>query len=338
MAVTFKQTQAQDGQPRDGSTLVGVTPAARPHGGNAPAPKAKSKRKPARKTMPKGKRGPKPKYDRAVFDRIFSEMAKGKTVIEILAGDSTYPSDATFYRVKAADPELQAEFLIAQQLQCDYLAHEIRTLSRDVKPGDVIVSKNGKTQSSYHRDRLTQARDQANNNKWLLSKIDPRYKEQSAQQITHSGSVDGVRRVIITGALPDEPLGDYSDADAEKLLADTARNYEFKPAYPGGNPRRIDSKEADIVVTGGLPRVPLGELPEAERAAAIAAARKTRVVTRESIRNPFNIDVNAVEAEDARMEAADEAEIEAAAREPGQGDLAVLARMSINPADYDGDA
>ncbi|WP_165988423.1 hypothetical protein [Caballeronia sp. SBC1] len=243
--------------------------------------------------MPKGKRGPKPKYDRAVFDRIFSEMAKGKTVVEILDSDSgTYPSPAAFYRIKKADPALQAEFEIAQELQCDYLAHRVMTLSRDVKQGDVIVSKGGKTQSSFYRDRLTAARDEATNLKWVLSRVDPRnrFTEKTAQQVTHAGRIDSTQRVI--------------------------------------------------TVTGGLPRTPLGSLSPEEREAAVREAAMTRVITRESITNPFGLDIAAIEAQDALDDATETELVEAEALErgPSPGDLAVLARMPINPADYDGDA
>ncbi|CAN7226562.1 hypothetical protein [Caballeronia sp. LjRoot31] len=120
-----------------------------------------------------------------------------------------------------------------------------------------------------------------------------------------------------------------------KVLSRRSQDYTERQTITHAG--KIDGTKT-IVVTGALPRVPLGELPPEERAAAVALAAETRVITREQITNPFGIDVNAIEAEDARMEAEDEAEIEAAARGPSPGDLAVLARVSNAPEDYDGDA
>jgi len=117
-----------------------------------------------------------------------------------------------------------------------------------------------------------------------------------------------------------------------KVLSRRSQDYTERQTITHAG--KIDGTKT-IVVTGALPRVPLGSLPPEERETAVREAAMTRTITREEIENPFGIDVNAIEAEDARMEAAEEAEIEAAAREPSPGDLAVLARISNAPEDYD---
>lgn len=304
MAVTFKQVQAQDRQrpdtpdgrqqpdapddarPRD-ETHVGVTPAARPHGGTAPAPKPKRKqRKTPPKPKAKGRAGAKPIYDKGVFDRVCAEVSKGKTLTEVLASDSTFMSRPAFYACMKANPLWAADYEIAQDCQRSVLADEVLTLLDAVKEGDVSITKNGKTTASFSRDRINLAKAKADNRKWLLSKLDPRFREQTAATITHAGRVDGVKT---------------------------------------------------IVVTGGLPTRPLGELPPGERDAAVREAAKTRTITREEIENPFGLDIAAIEAQDA-LDDATEAEVaaaEAVERGPSPADLAVLARMSHDPADYD---
>jgi hypothetical protein len=122
-----------------------------------------------------------------------------------------------------------------------------------------------------------------------------------------------------------------------KVLSRRSQDYTERQTITHAG--RVDGVKT-IVVTGGLPRKPLGELSPEERAAAIAEAAMTRVITREQIENPFGIDVAAIEAADALEDAteAEVAEAEALERGPSAGDLAKLVGLSHDPADYDAPA
>jgi hypothetical protein len=200
-------------------------------------------------------------------------------------------SRPAFYAAMKANPLWAGDYEAAQECQRGVFADEILTLLDAVQQGDVSETRNGKTKASFMRDRIALAAKKADNRKWLLSKLDPRFREQSAQTVTHAGRMDVTKRVI--------------------------------------------------VVTGGLPTRPLGELPPEERDAAVAEAAKTREITWDQINNPFGLDIAAIEASDAYQEARQRrqaGEVEAAERGPSAGDLAVMVGLSGNPADYDGDA
>jgi hypothetical protein len=291
MTVSFKPKTAtqDDAQRRDppDERHVGVTPAPASSRGKPAAPKkprrvvkTKAKAKPARKPRT-------PIYDKGVFDRVCAEVAKGRTLTEVLAADSTFMSRPAFYAAMKAHPLWAGDYEAAQECQRGVFADEILTLLDAVQQGDVSETRNGKTKASFMRDRIALAAKKADNRKWLLSKLDSRFREQTAATITHAGRMDVTKRVI--------------------------------------------------VVTGGLPRKPLGELPPEERDAAVREAAKTREITWDQINNPFGLDIAAIEAQRARMTSEEEREFDA---EPSLSptDLAVLARVSGNPADYDGEA
>jgi hypothetical protein len=82
------------------------------------------------------------------------------------------------------------------------------------------------------------------------------------------------------------------------LLSKLSQRFADKSSAAVAHSSSVDGMHRTITVTGGLPRVPLGSLPPEERAAAVAAAARTRTITRESIENPFNLDIAAIEAED----------------------------------------
>ncbi len=232
MSVTIKQKAVpvaeSEAIDRDLDIDTSVPVAARSRGTK---PRKPVSRKPKKRGRPVVHKWP-------VFERVFSEMAKGRTVTSILAEDSTYPSSAAFYKAIASDAELKKEFEVAQQTQLAVLADESLMLIDAVRDGDVSETKNGRTKASFARDRLAKAVAQSRARQWLLSKLAPAYKD--ASKVALEASVDGV-----------------------------------------------------IVVTGGLPDQPLGELEtDAERDAAIVAARQTRVITRRMIDNPYDVDVN----------------------------------------------
>jgi hypothetical protein len=120
-----------------------------------------------------------------------------------------------------------------------------------------------------------------------------------------------------------------------KVLSRRSQDYTERQTITHAG--RMDVTKRVIVVTGGLPRKPLGELPPEERDAAVREAAKTREITWDQINNPFGLDIAAIEAQRARMTSEEEREFDA---EPSLSptDLAVLARVSGNPADYDSEA
>jgi hypothetical protein len=346
MSVRIKSAQHAPGtpvgtaQPASEGTPLPPAPAAETFfSAEPPSVSPRARKKPAKPKQRTKARRPH-QYDPAVIDAVLKAVAGGKTLSEACRSDPAFPTRATVYGWISADPELKARYDTAREFQLEFWADQLIDIPDAIQIGDYMGKlPDGTVVKLKTADKIKKASLQVEYRFKVLSRRSQDYTERAT--ITHSGSVNGVRHVVISGALPDEPLGDYSDADAEKLLVDTARNYEFKPAYPGGNPRRVGGKYGDFAVTGGLPRVPLGELPEAERAAAVAAARKTRVITQESINNPFNLDIAAIEASDAYQEARQRrqaGEVEAAERGPSPGDLAVMVGLSGNPADYDGDA
>lgn len=242
MAVVIKPkaTPAPLSEPLEKSS--GVTP--------APVSRGKPKAKPRVSRTPKKKRGRPIKYGWDIYQRIFEEVAKGRAVESVLADDPKYMDARTFYRALKADPELKTEFEHAEAVRFNRLAYESIALIDDVQEGDKILTKNGKTLSSFARDRLAKAIAQAKARQWLLSRLEPRFRD--AQKITHDGSVSAI---LVTGGLPDQPLGELAT--------------------------------------------------EEEKDRAIAEAQRPRRMTKEEINNPFGLDVAAREREIEEEQAAE---------------------------------
>lgn len=182
-------------------------------------------------------------YCEEVADFILERMLEGEPIRSICR-DPHMPHLSKFLGWIEKNTSLRERYTLAKELRAEVWADDLISLGDSARMGVTITHRADGTVDIVTADMTNRTRMQIEVRKFLLSKILPKkYGTLVPEEVQENAG--GVRRVVITGALPDEPLGDYDEQDADKLVADTAAEYQFVPATPGGNPKRIHIARAD---------------------------------------------------------------------------------------------
>lgn len=129
-------------------------------------------------------------YSREIAERMFAEMAKGRSVMEICRSEPWAPPESTFRSWVLALPKelagnekerewLAAEYARAMELRCDRLAEEALAVAHGATPETVQV-----------------ARLDFDAKRWFLGKVQPK-KYGDRVGLEHSGADGGPLKVQV---------------------------------------------------------------------------------------------------------------------------------------------
>jgi hypothetical protein len=122
------------------------------------------------------------KKDKAI-EIIFTEMAHGKSLRQILDHDNTLPARKTFYEWIAIDQSLSNHYARVSEIRADMLFDQIIDIA-DENHNDVIITEDGIEITNH--DVIQRARLKIDARKWVLSKMVPK-KYGDKTDITTNG-------------------------------------------------------------------------------------------------------------------------------------------------------
>lgn len=125
-----------------------------------------------------------------IIERLYDGLAEGKSIVDVFSADDM-PSRRYFYQMCNEDPEVDKALKFAREMQGDYFASRILTVSRGDHRKDVegvIVDD----KVAVMRDRL-----EADNLKFICSKMFPRLYGEKVDLTTDGEKINEIKVTVV---------------------------------------------------------------------------------------------------------------------------------------------
>lgn len=146
------------------------------------------------------------RYTSEVADFIMERVMEGESLRNICR-DPYLPSMSRFLFWCQEYPDLQERYTLAQQIRAETYVDDLIPLADKVKLGIVTTYKADGTVEHTVSDMLNRARLGIDVRKFTIAKVLNRFRDKNG-----GGGVtdadDGTHHVVITGGIPDKPLGE----------------------------------------------------------------------------------------------------------------------------------
>lgn len=135
-------------------------------------------------------------FSQAIFDRICSLIAEGKSLREICAIPGM-PARQTFNEWRKRTPELQKQYDLACLDREDVYFEQIIQIADECRVGEKRTTKANGDVETVEIDMVERAKVQIDARKWALKCMN---RKKYGDSVTHSGDPDAPVQLVLSGS------------------------------------------------------------------------------------------------------------------------------------------